>query len=199
MSISINLTCLLRINRATIDASADYPATNGPSTAYEHVEQKDTISYASLVAWMHIMATASRSHVVAISSIECEPREINPLAKTKHAGAARRDAPRSSPRPGRNRGRGGMSRTGYNMNIIIYGVSGHQRKMLPASQATLPPPPDDRPALADRITTEKPYLSSSSLLPPVSFRLHYLRTPYVMPVKQLALTLSKLMRLVSLR
>lgn len=34
-------------------------------------------------------------------------------------------------------------------------------------------------------------------LPPVSFRLHYLRTPYVMPVKQPALTLSKLMRLVS--
>lgn len=41
---------------------------------------------------MHIMAMASRSHVVAISSIECEPQEINPLAKTKHAGAVRRSA-----------------------------------------------------------------------------------------------------------
>jgi hypothetical protein len=121
--------------------------------------------------------------------------------ETRRRGAAQRDAARSNPRPGRNRDRGGtgQSWTGYNMNIIIYGVSGHQRKMLPASQATLPPPPDDHPALADRITTEKPYLSSSSLLPPVSFRLHYLRTPYVMLVKQLALTLSKLMRLVSLR
>lgn len=140
------------------------------------------------------MATASRSHVVAISSIECEPREINPLAKTKHAGAARR-----SPSSGTESRQGWQAnRTGiYNMNIIIYGVSGHQRKMLPASQATLPPPSNNHFALADRITTEKPYLSSSSLLPPVNSPLHYLRTPYVMLVKQLALTLSKLMRLVS--
>lgn len=115
------------------------PPRTKPYQSYHRVEQKGTISYASLVAWMHIMAMVSRSHVVAISSIECEPREINPLAKTKHAGAARWDVTRSSPRPRGTESRQGWhtNRTGYNMNIIIYGVSGHQRKMLPASQATL--------------------------------------------------------------
>lgn len=74
--------------------------------------------------------------------------------------------------------------------------------MLPASERPFrrfPRPPFSRLIV---LRAEKPYLLFiPNLLSPAlaarSSRLHYLRTPYVMPLKQPALTLSRLMRLVS--